>query len=92
MFPNLSNLVFKLNGYEVYSDPNLLIDEEDVVELSWKERLLSWPWTPWKSKYVVKMTVADPKVYKYGNIFVAHPYTVTIMTQEIVDKINFNPE
>lgn len=83
---------FAFNGYRVYSDPNMLEDEEEIVRLSVKEALFSWPWKPFKRSYVVKKKVASKHVLMKeidGNrALIAHPYTVSIMSRMIIDKIN----
>lgn len=81
---------FSLNGYDVYSDPNLLMKEIHWVSLSWGDRLFSRPWRPWKKRYKIILDVALDKVIfdKETNSLSAHPYTIMKMSQAIYDSLN----
>lgn len=41
------------------------------VNRTWRERLFTFPWTPWKSTKVVYRQV--PAIYKYQGIIYCHP-------------------
>jgi hypothetical protein len=81
---------FLLNGWNVYSDPRMTMTEVDHVDLSWGERLFSWPWRPWKKTYKVVLTVASDKVIldEENRRLYAHPHAVMKMSQAIYDRIN----
>lgn len=85
-----SKLEYHLNGWDVYSDPLMTTTEVDYVVLSWKERLLSWPWKPWKKSYRVVLTVASDKVIldEENRRMYAHPHAVMRMSQAIYDAMN----
>lgn len=47
--------------------PVVLHDSVVEVKRSWRERLLSWPWRPWrKTKFVRNALFADGSVYVSG--------------------------
>ena len=42
---------------------------------TWKERLFSWPWTPWKRTVTIVRVVPDPGVYRFNGKYMMHPET-----------------
>lgn len=83
------NLAFTLNGYEIYTDESLLVEEQQEVPKTFFERFLRFPWRPWEKNYLVKLKVADPKLYiKEGNKIYGHPYTIKQLSETIIAKIN----
>lgn len=82
-------LAFSLNGYEIYTDETLLVEERQEVPKTFVERFLRFPWRPWEKTYVVRLKVADPKLYmKENNKIYGHPYTVKQLSESIIAKIN----
>lgn len=41
------------------------------VRLTWRRRLLSWPWRPWVASYT--RTPQVPAMYQAGHLLIAHP-------------------
>lgn len=58
------------------------------VERSWKERLFSWPWKPWKSTKTEHYPEAVPVMYRIGNRIVGHPSKIA----ELKTAINIRNE
>ena len=85
-----NKLEYQLNGWNVYSDPNMTMQEIDYVNLTWTERLFSWPWKPWKKSYRVVLTVASDKVIldEENRRMYAHPHAVMRMSQAIYDSMS----
>ena len=46
-----------------------LVSDYDIIPLTWKERLLSWPWRPW----VGSKSVHKQKFYKMGDTVICSP-------------------
>lgn len=75
---------YPLSSIQVFADP-LLTDVEEQPR-SWKERLFSWPWCPWrKTKFV---TVPSTTFYKLslpsgGEAFVMHPEMMARVQQRL---------
>ena len=44
---------------------------------SWKERLLTLPWRPWRSTRIVMVPemIPDPHVYRLNDVVLMHPRT-----------------
>lgn len=60
---NLNNL-FTPNPFVMHSIPDVV-----EIKLSWKERLLSWPWKPWvKTKFI-----DNPTAPKKGEAWIINP-------------------
>lgn len=61
-------------GMRVIEDVNLVTAQPLVVNLTWRQRLFSWPWRPWESTKVVVQYVPDQRVYaKDDSTIVCHP-------------------
>ena len=65
-----------LAGVVVYTNHHLTRSER--VRRSWRERLFSWPWRPWRGLKFI--TVPDEKVYEVnpggeGAFYIMHPAT-----------------
>lgn len=58
-------------GYRIIEDSNLLKFTD--VPRTWHERLLTWPWRPWKK--TKRVSLPDPDFYGVGNDIVCHPVT-----------------
>lgn len=69
-----------LYGARVYTSSLLTVAAERATRLTWRERLLSWPWRPWESLRISSVQVPDPKVYQMGNVIVGHPETIAALT------------
>lgn len=71
-----------INGVKFYESTHCVEDQE--ITRSWKERLFSWPWRPWRKT----KTIQVPAIYSVENpsqglfavgpprFFVAHPSKV----------------
>jgi hypothetical protein len=61
-------------GLHVMESVHLTQTEEREVKRSWRERLLSWPWCPWRSHKTISVEVPDPNFYMIGgHTVVCHP-------------------
>lgn len=53
------------------------IPKKQIVNRSWRERLLSWPWRPWITEKEIEIRVPDTNLYRMNShTFVGHPATV----------------
>lgn len=43
----------------------------ETVDRTWKERLFTFPWCPWKT--TKKVYMQKPAAYQYGGVIYAHP-------------------
>ena len=57
---------------------------------TWKERLFTLPWHPWKSIKTVYYPEAIPAIYRIGNQIVGHPAIIAELKAEI-DHIRAEP-
>jgi hypothetical protein len=70
-----SSSVRHVGGMRIYTNALLTESGEPyTVDRTWKERLFSLPWKPWKSTKVIIPTVPSTKVYALSdNILIMHP-------------------
>lgn len=61
------------NDYPIITSVHLVTSHEQVIQLNWRERLLSWPWKPWIKTKVVIVQIPDKKVYFDGKSFICNP-------------------
>jgi hypothetical protein len=65
-----------LNGQRFYPNELLSVPRNEEIERSWKERLFSWPWQPFKkTKYVTKWVASD-EIICFNGTYYAHPDTI----------------
>lgn len=57
--------------------------EIEWVNRTWKERLFSTPWKPWRSRKLVTISFPDPDVYVMGNRIIGHPVTLAKLRSEL---------
>lgn len=75
-------MIHTFNGIPLYESPVLVVDGTPYeVHQTWCERLLSWPWRPWRATKWVVPKIPDPNVYVIdapsgGQRIIAHPETV----------------
>lgn len=65
-------------GYRVVADPILTTTETREVKRTWKERLFSLPWRPFKTTHTHSYQVPDSYVVvdKLNRVIYAHPVVV----------------
>lgn len=69
-----------VGGMKVIIDNH--VRDYDLVKRTWKERLFTWPWKPFK-KY---NSVFNPKYYKFGNEnILCSPQGYEILKRELKD-------
>lgn len=62
-----------LTGLRIIESPHLTVPR--TVTRTWRERLFSWPWRPWRATRVVQ--APDPSMYQMaGGLLVGHPVTI----------------
>jgi hypothetical protein len=60
--------------FTIIQDEHLVVRKTVEVKRSWKERLFSWPWRPWKKTKLVDEYHPDPNFYILGSFtFTCHP-------------------
>ena len=72
---------------KVISSPFATKQEEVVIKRSWKERLLGWPWNPFK-KTRVEMEYSPCGFQLDGDIFAVHPEIYEKMNGKLNGKIS----
>lgn len=80
-----------LNGMPIFE--NALLTEPEIVDRTWRERLFSWPWRPWRKQKVIQVPRGDVLVMTVPNLFgpgstkaiVAHPHTAARIRAEFQD-------
>jgi hypothetical protein len=88
--------MINLYGITIFKNPSMVIQHNEIVKRSWKERLFFLPWRPWVKIRVVVHYDPDPNLYtatnKMGMIDTiwGHPATLAklIQTLEITDWLN----
>lgn len=50
---------------------------------TWKQRLFTLPWTPWKAECVVTPMVPSTDIYKVGTQLIMHPDLFDEMKREV---------
>lgn len=69
--------ILGLSGMRIFESVNCVeftgktLHRED--KRTWKERLFSWPWRPWKATKTVYYPETIPAMYRIGDRIVAHP-------------------
>lgn len=62
-----------LNGFKIVTDAGLTQPEKRIVDRTWKERLFSWPWTPFIKQKVIIVHVPSKEVYSMNGTIIMHP-------------------
>lgn len=62
-----------VNGYRVVEDINLTETESYEQVRSWKERLFTFPWKPFKKFKVCYRIASSKDVFVIDNMLVCHP-------------------
>lgn len=61
------------------------------VQRTWRERLFSRPWTPWRStKTVIPQIPMDDMINLGGGVFLMHPVTAQKLRQEMAREQFFD--
>lgn len=60
----------------VHSNPRLVTNERVCRGVTWKERLLSWPWRPWRNYRCEYAEVPNRQIYKAGPVWMMHPVMI----------------
>lgn len=55
-----------------------------TVNRTWRERLLGWPWQPWRETKTVSVEVPIWDIYQIGDKLICHP----AMARKIRDAVN----
>ena len=73
----------RVNGLDIVTSSHCLEEGPPVrVNLSWKQRLFSWPWRPGVDHYMKPSLVPSRKILRVGNTLIMHP----VMAVEIQRK------
>ena len=76
--------------YKVIEDKSLEeFDYEFTLKKSWKDRLFSWPWQPFKKEIVVTSTKPSKLVYKRDDCLVMHPVVAKKLRNYIKNNKHF---
>lgn len=76
------------NGMKITTNPNLVVLGPPVTRRrTWKERLFSRPWRPWKSTITERPLVPDREVYCSGlDTLVMHPVVAAELRRAISNE------
>lgn len=66
-------LEMMINGLPVITNLYLTDTKEEIVNLTWKERLLSWPWKPHVKTKLVSKQVPSRQVIITKEFIAVHP-------------------
>jgi len=78
----------RIAGYNYVENWNMVVDGKPYrVNLTWKERVFSWPWRPFKKTKFVTPKVPDPNVIIIGNQIYAHPAVIESIHQALRHKL-----
>ena len=82
MIDNHQTLTLGFLGHKLVSAPGMTVTKVVKKRLSWRERLLSWPWEPWVSISIEATEVPSQEVILDGKrrTIYAHP--------EVIEKIS----
>ncbi len=62
---------------EIIASSDCLVRCDQVVARTWRERLFSWPWKPFRPTKIVTHYEPDPNLFMIGpNRYVGHPATI----------------
>lgn len=76
----LRKMIEYFNGVTVVENKNLTVVE--AKPRSWKERLFSWPWKPWK-KVNITMVPDRQVYYSKDNVVYCHPEVAKQLRMEL---------
>jgi hypothetical protein len=79
----MSGVPDSINGLRIVESEWLTVTRSTLVTLTWRERLLSWPWRPWVPRRVVTTVVPSPHVYQFGDTLAMHPETLKRLRVEL---------
>lgn len=83
----MNNAYNYLLGIRIIEDASLTIVGDPIeVERSWKERLFSLPWRPWKKVKIIIPQVPDPHIYQFEGTMVMHPTIVKQIKENCKDR------
>ena len=71
------------NGVRFIHNRNLVDAKTEEVPRTWKERLLSLPWRPWKKTKYVTTYVASRNVVFANGAYHAHPDLIDQMIKQL---------
>ena len=60
-------------GMSLFKNPSMVVQRNEIIRRTWKERFFSLPWRPWIATRLIIHYDPDPRVYIYGNRLIAHP-------------------
>ena len=79
-----------INGITIIEDPNLLRFEDTLEKRTWKERLFTLPWNPFKLNKTVIISLPSEEVYFVGERgdrkIVCHPEMVEKIKKAIKER------
>ena len=74
-------------GMQLLESAYMTVTKETTVKRSWRERLLSRPWRPWKTTKIVVSQEPDPNLYRIGRTqIVGHPATIAKLKKKRAEK------
>ena len=85
-------LEMMLLGYPVVASDRMVAYHSEDKQLSWKDRLFSWPWRPWRKTKTVCWTTPLRTTYLLDGIFFMHPELYNEIKAEITSKQNISME
>lgn len=71
-------------GLRICEAEHLTKTEECFLRRTWRERLFTWPWRPWRATRKIFIQVPDPNFYVVGDMVLCHP----AMARELRERLD----
>ena len=82
-------MISTYRGYQLI-ESSYLVDRgpDKLIDRTWKERLFSLPWTPFKKTKVVETYVPSDKMYVIGrDKIIIHPEKIKIIKDALIKDV-----
>lgn len=79
--------ILTLHGMPLHENPLLTEQEEYTIRRTWKQRLLTRPWRPWRATIVRTRRVPSKQIYALNGAFFAHPETATRIRAMLKEQV-----
>jgi len=81
---NMESPNLMLHGMRIIENPNLLVPgEPKIIVRTWKERIFSLPWRPWRASKTIIPMVPSKEILQYGNRWIMHPSMAEQIKREL---------
>lgn len=70
------------HGYKIILNRQLSTPIPEEINRTWKERLFSWPWRPFKKTKIIIRYEPIKTIYSDGNKLIMHPEVFRVFREE----------